>query len=403
MRFHYVASQPNGEIIEGNIDAQGTADVLTFLATKGLKPVSIQQVKGLEQRMPRRFWGQAISVVDKVFLTKYLSLMLGVGTDLFRALDILIADFKKPVLRELLIEIKTDLERGQPFYSTFARYPKFFSPVFVNLVKAGEASGNLETVFENLSQSLEKEMNLRNRIRSALIYPVLLLTVSVLILIFLITFALPRIAGIFLGSGFAPPLFSRVVFGIGLFIGNYLLPILISLALLIIGGWYFATRNKIGRRLLSQFINHVPLVKDVLHKIALQRFALTLSSLMKAGLPIVDALEITADAVDKEDLRLSLKRIAREGVTRGLTLGEAFRKEAVFPATVSNLIAISEKAGHIDEILQTFAEFYESEIDSTVKAMVSFIEPVMLLFIGGVIGIIALSIIVPIYQLVGQF
>ena len=124
---------------------------------------------------------------------------------------------------------------------------------------------------------------------------------------------------------------------------------------------------------------------------------------MKAGLPIVDALEITADAVDKEDLRLSLKRIAREGVTRGLTLGEAFRKEAVFPATVSNLIAISEKAGHIDEILQTFAEFYESEIDSTVKAMVSFIEPVMLLFIGGVIGIIALSIIVPIYQLVGQF
>jgi type II secretory pathway component PulF len=137
-------------------------------------------------------------------------------------------------------------------------------------------------------------------------------------------------------------------------------------------------------------------------ELAIQRFATTLSSLMKAGLPIIEAIEITADAVGQQEISNSLKRIAQEGVSRGATIGEAFRREAIFPAVVTNLIAISEKAGHLEEILTTLGEFYQTEIDSQIKTVVSFIEPVMLLGIGLIVGLIALSIIVPIYQLVGQ-
>lgn len=403
MRFKYIASQPDGKLIEGTTEGETTADVLNYLAGQGLKPVSITALKGVSKAGVTRFFGQAISVIDKIFLTRYLSLMLRVGTDLFKALDILIADFEKPIVKAFLLEIRSSLEKGQPFYSTFERYPKYFSPVFVNLVKAGEASGNLEKVFDELSVSLEKEKDLQNKIRSALVYPALLLGLSVLILLFLVTFAIPRIANVFLSAGVQPPIFSRIVFAVGLFLGKYVWLILAALAVLVFGGWIFISQTLAGKRFLSAIINSFPIVKKVAYKMALQRFANTLSALMKSGLPILNSLEITADTLNQPALRDALKRIAKEGISRGLTLGEAFKKEAAFPVVVSNLVVISEKAGHLDEILKTLSVFYESEVDSSLKTLVSFLEPLLLLFIGSIIGLIALSIIIPIYQLVGQF
>ncbi|HDH31510.1 MAG TPA: type II secretion system F family protein [Candidatus Wolfebacteria bacterium] len=403
MRFHYIASQPNGKIVEDEIDAQGPAEVLEFLANKGLKPVSLKQIKGFEQTIKRHIFGQTITIDDKVFLTKYLALMLKVGTDLFKAINILIADFDKPSVKALLIEIRNSLEKGQPFYTTFAKYPKFFSPVFVNLIKSGEASGNLEQIFEDLSNSVQKEQELRNRIKAALTYPIILLVVSTMILVLLVSFALPRIANIFMSSGFDPPTFSKIVFAVGLFFGKFVWIILGVGALLLFGNWFFISKTLIGKRFIQRLFSKTPVVKTVIKRIAIQRFATTLASLLKAGLPITDSLEITAQAVGFEELKDALLRISREGIIKGATIGEAFKREPFFPKTVSNLVAISEKAGHIENILGVLAHFYESEIDSSIKSMVSFLEPVLLLVIGFIIGLIALSIIVPIYQLVGQF
>ena len=158
-----------------------------------------------------------------------------------------------------------------------------------------------------------------------------------------------------------------------------------------------------GRKVISHFAARIPVISGVLKRIALQRFAATLSSLMRAGLPILEALELTAATVGNVDLEAALLRISREGIAKGLTIGDAFRREASFPKVVTNLIAISEKAGHVENILKTLADFYESEIDAAVKTLVSVLEPLMLLLIGMVVGTIALAIIVPIYQLVGQF
>ena len=403
MRFQYIASQPNGKIIEGDFEASGAAEVLEYLANQGLRPVSLKVIKGVEESSRGLFFSRTITTADKIFLTKYLSLMLKVGTDLFKAIDILIADLDKPAVKALLIEIRGALTKGQPFYSTFIKYPKYFSSVFINLIKAGETSGNLEGIFEELSVSLGKEEDLRRKIKSALTYPIILLITSFLILFLLVSFALPKIAGVFLTSGIEPPLFSKIVLSSGLFIGDYIWLFLVFLTASIAGGWYLFFKTLTGKKILRRFIDKIPVVKNVLKQLAFQRFASTLSSLLKAGLPILDALEITASTVGSEELKNSLLRISREGIAKGLTIGEAFRREAVFPRVIVNLMAISEKAGHIEDILNTLAGFYEAEAETSVKTMVTFLEPALLLIMGLVIGTIALAIILPIYQLTAQF
>ncbi|TSC96259.1 MAG: Uncharacterized protein Athens071426_597 [Parcubacteria group bacterium Athens0714_26] len=401
MKFHYVASSPKGAIVEGETDAQSAGDALVFLSGQGLRPISLKVVKG-QGLLTKKSFGQGVSVEDKVFLTKYLALMLRAGTDLFKAIDILIQDFDKPMLKAILMEIRSTLEKGQPFYLTFIKYPKYFSNVFVNLVRAGEASGNLESVFTNLSVSLEKEQELRSKIKSALIYPAILMSLSIVILLLLVTFSLPKIANVFLTSGFNPPLFSRIVFSIGLFLNAHMILIFGALVAVVFVVWYFLTKVKVTKKIFQHLLLRVPVLGKTLKEIALQRFAATLSLLMKAGLPILDSLEITAGAVGADEIREALLRISREGIAKGLTMGEAFRKESAFPLVISNLISVSERAGHTEDILKTLSDFYEKEIDSMVKSLVSFLEPVMLLFIGVIIGLIALAIIVPMYQLVGN-
>jgi len=400
MKFHYIASQPNGRVVEADINASDSTEVLQFLASRGLRPISIKVTQSFDLR-GMQFFGQSISVSDKIFLTRYLSLMLKAGTDLFRAIDILINDFDKPVLKMVLSEIKSNLEKGNQFYLTFLKYPKYFSPVFVNLIRAGETSGNLTEVLDNLSMSLDKEKELRDKIRAALIYPLILLTMSFLMLMLLVIFALPKIANVFLSTGIQPPIFSRIVFGVGLFLNDYSAVIFPGIAVLGIATWYFFSKVYIGRRIMSAFASRLPIISNVLDQLALQRFTSTLSSLMRAGLPIINALEITADAVGSDKFQRSLQNIAREGIAKGLTIGEAFRREPIFPLVITNLISVSEKAGHIEEILKTLSEFYEEEVDNAVKTLVTFIEPALLLFIGILIGTIALAIIIPIYQLVG--
>jgi type IV pilus assembly protein PilC len=404
MQFHYVASEKSGKIVEGNAEANGEAQVLRYLAERGMQPIRVISAEERARAQKKKgLFGGSISISEKIFITKYLGIMLKAGTDIFRAIDILIADFSKPAVKNFMIEVRESLERGEQFHTTFERYPKYFSPIFVNLVKAGESSGKLDEVLGDLTVALEKEKELKGKLKSALVYPMLLVVMAMAILTFLVTFALPKIAEVFSGGGIEPPLFSRIVFGIGLFLSKYIIAMLMLGIGALVGLGFFFFKTERGKRAWATFLTKVPVVKSVIEKLALERFASTLSALLKAGMPIVTALQLTANAVGNEKLSISLRRIAAEGISKGLTVGEAFKREEAFPQVVSNLIAVSEKAGHLDDILRTLSEFYEKEIDGAVKTLVSFLEPALLIVIGGVVGVIALSIIVPIYQLVGQF
>jgi type II secretory pathway component PulF len=400
MLYHYRAADKEGSLVEGDVDAPTLQEALRLLSQKDLRPVSLKPVKAeKEGDIFAGLFGGHITISDKVFLTKYLALMLRVGTDLLSAINILIADADKPVMRNFLLEVRENLTRGEPFYAAFEKHPKTFPGTFVSLVKAAEQSGNLQKTFEDLNVSLTSEADLRNKIRSAFIYPIVLLCMASAIMIFLVTFALPKVAAVFTEGGITPPLFSRIVFTIGLFAGANIFPILIVAVVLIVGITFFVRKTETGKRAVDAVLTRTPGIKNIYRDLSIQRMASTMSSLMKAGLPIVQTITIAADTVPIREFKYALLRIANEGLSKGLTIGEAFRRETVLPQSVTSLIAISEKAGHIDEVLATLADFYASNVDSSIKTAVALIEPAMLLLMGVMVGVIALSIIVPIYQM----
>lgn len=401
MLFHYLAVDQAGKAVEADFEASTLNDVLRYLSGKELRPISVKPLKQKGFRMPALFGG--INTSDKVFLTKYLALMLRVGTDLLSAINILIADFDKPAIREFLLEVHDNLSRGQPFYQAFARRPKTFSPTFVNLIRAAETSGNLEKTFEDLSASLEREAALRSRVRAALIYPIVVFSMALGIMIFLVTFALPKLAGVFNNSGINPPAFSKIVFGTGLFIGEHIVVILSIFFGAIAASVFVVYKTETGKRLFSKIITNLPVIKSIYSDLAVQRMAATMGSLMKAGLPIVQTITVAAETVGHREFEFALMRVANDGLAKGLTIGEAFRREPIFPKAVTNLVAISEKAGHLDEVLGTLADFYEANLDSNIKTLVSLLEPMLLLGMGAVVALIALSIVVPIYQLTSSF
>ncbi|HUZ92622.1 MAG TPA: type II secretion system F family protein [Candidatus Paceibacterota bacterium] len=401
MLYHYLASDKSGQMAEGDLEADNLTQVLQHLATSELRPVSVKAVKQAKQITLG--FGRKISMTDKVFLTKYLALMLKVGTDLLSAINILIADFDKPAMRNFLLEVRENIGRGQPFYTAFEAHRNEFSPTFVSLVKAAEASGNLQETFERLSDELLRDAELQSRVRSALIYPIILVCAALGIMIFLVTFALPKVSGVFSQSGIKPPFFSQIVFGVGLFIGNNIVALLVALAIVVGGGLLFYYKTDVGKALVGRFLRKTPFIKNVYTQLAIQRLASTMSSLMRAGLPIIETINIAAETVGNSEFRFSLNRIANEGLAKGLTIGEAFKRESIFPKVVTNLIAVSEKAGHLEEVLATLADFYAANVDSSIKALVSLLEPALLLGMGVMVAAIALSIIVPIYQLTTQF
>jgi type IV pilus assembly protein PilC len=392
MEFHYKAARQNN-IIEGDLEAANINEAVAKIAAMNAKPLVVKPVKSARKQIFLGF-GSEMNLEDKVFVTRYLALMLRVGTDLFQAIDILIADFDKPAVKKFLIDVRSTLERGMPFYSAFAKYPKLFTPVFVNLIKAGEVSGNLEKVFDHLATYMEEQRELQHKIKSSLSYPIILAVASVLVMILIVSFSLPKVANVFMSGGMNPPGFSKVVFTIGLFVGDNLWIILSLIAIFAISGYLFFGKTLAGRKVLYAIGLKTPAIRKVIKHVALQRFTSTFSSLITSGVPIVESIEITSKSIGMPDLAEALMRT---------TLGEAFKKEPSFPKVVSNLIAVSEKSGHIESVLDSLSIFYASEIDTSVKSLVSFIEPVLLLFIGVIIGTIALAVIVPVYQLTTTF
>lgn len=401
MLFHYLAADKIGKLIDGEFDADDVQGVLQHLVSLELRPVSVKPLKEVEGF--RRPLSGGIKIADKIFLTKYLALMLRVGTDLLSAINILIVDFENRAMKNFLLEVRDNLVKGRPFHEAFGKYPKIFSPVFVNLVKSAEASGTLQQTFEDLSVSITQEADLRGRVRAAVIYPVILLFTAGVIFGFIAVFALPKIANVFSQSSVEPPLFSKVVFAVGLFVSDYIVVIVAAVLILLAFFIYFFRFNRAGKKLVERLLDHLPIIKKIRRDLAIQRFAATLSSLMRAGLPIIDAINITADTVGSNELKGGLNRISEEGLARGLTIGEAFRRESVFPRMVVNLVAISERAGHLQDVLLTLSGFYAANISSSIKSAMAFLEPILLVLMGLFVSTIALSIIVPVYQLSTQF
>ncbi len=401
MLFHYTAFDQRNMLVEGDADLQSVDAVLDYLSHNGLKPIKITPIDFGTKKIFGLFY-ETISLKDQLFLFKYLSLMLKVGTDLIQALNVLMEDFAPGPAKRFLLEARTNLEKGNPFYVAFEKHPETFSLVTISLIKSGEKAGNLEEVLTKLSESLEKNHDLQSKIKSSLAYPVVLIIVSISLVFFLMTFLFPKLTTAFSQSGVQIPKYTQVLINMSQFFNTYqkiIIPLLIIVpTALVLYFW----KTKRGQKQFESLLRKIPPIRNFMNMMALQRLASTLGSLIRSGMPLLEAIKITADTVGSTEYQAALLNI-NKNIGRGMTVGEAFKQEKIFPAVLSNLLSIGEKAGHISEILTTLSEFYEKEIEAQLKTLVSLIEPLIIVFMGLVIGGIAVSVIMPMYQVIGGF
>jgi len=401
MLYHYTAFDQRNIYVEGDVDMPTLEDVLKFLNNQRLRPVKVVPIVHKKTSKAFGIFAKRISLTDQIFLFKYLGLMLKVGTDILKAVDVLMQDYSEGPIKTFLLESRSNLEKGNPFYLTFEQNNKTFNYVTINLIKAGEQSGTLQETLEKISINLEKDKDLKSKVTSAMTYPIILLVMMSVLLVFLMIFLFPKMGASFIQAGIKLPSFTKMLFNVSIYFNAHITLVLSLFTAIPAALYIFVSRTMTGQKLFSILIRKLPPIRNFLNKMALQRLTSILSSLIKAGMPLVESLKITSEAVGEAVFKTSLSNISIY-LTKGLTVGEAFRQEKSFPKYLSNLLAIGEKAGHIDEILFTLSMFYEKEIESSLKALVALIEPIMLVLMGGVIGVIAVSVILPMYQMLGS-
>lgn len=403
MIYNYEASDKDGAIVRGEFEAAQKQAVVEYLMKKNLIPVSIEQrgtIAGGGKLSLVIF--QRVTPIDRIIFVRNLAASIKAGVSIIEALDILIVDASKNIMKEILTRAKLNLQNGQPLSATFAAQKRIFPPIFVGMLKAGEASGELDSTLNELSRYLTKEYNLRKKVKSALAYPVILLVASTGVVTLLLLFVLPRLAKTFNQSGASLPLLTRILVKISEIITASFILDFIAIGGLVAFFTYFR-RTSFGRRLFLKIFFRIPITRELIRKVALVRFTRTLGSLISGGTSIIEALGLAADSVGNEIYRKAILK-SIEQVKNGIPFSKALASRSdLFPHFLTSLVVVGERTGSMENILKTFADFYDAEVNHTLKTLTTFLEPVLLLVMGGIIGTIALSILLPIYQLVSRF
>jgi len=403
MLFNYEAADKKGIIVRGEIDVPDKARVVSYLERNKLTPIWIAEKGAITQRstLSKTFY-ERITPLDKILIVRNLSATIQAGLNLLEGLEILIADTTKSVVRNVLVQAKSNLENGQQLSVTFKQYSNIFPPVFVGLLRAGEASGNLGKALDELASHLSREYELGRRVRSALAYPTILLIGSIGVIVLLLVFILPRLAKTFSQTGTELPFITKVLVAVsGFVVSNWIINLILLVGIVLFFIYYRKTDR--GRRILMKIILSIPGAKEVAKKISLVRITRTIGSLAASGNPILESLDLAGESSGNAVYKKALHEI-REQVKKGVPLAVALENyPELFPHFLTSLVAVGERTGTIEHVMKTSANFYDEEVDHTLKEVTTFIEPALLLFLGLVIGIIAVSILQPIYQLVGQF
>ncbi len=402
MRFIYEASDKEGVIVKGEFEASGKADVVKHLEGQNLIPVNIRELDEYKGKSLSSSIFERVNALDRIMIVRNLSAATKAGLSIVEALDIMIADTQKKVLKRVLISAKSNLENGQPLWRTFESYGNLFPIVFVGMVKAGESSGELDKTLDELSDHLAREHTLSGRVKSAMMYPLMLLGTAVGVILLLLIFVLPRLSKTFQSSGVELPFITTLLINISDTItSNWILDGIVVLLLL----WFFFYFRKTprGGRFINWVLFRVPVAKELIKKVALIRFTRTLSSLIKSGTPMLEALNLAADSVSN----VTYKKVIIESIHKvesGIPLSASLEVyPSLFPRFLVGLMAIGEKTGTLDHTLNTFATFYDEEIDNTLKTLMSLLEPILIIFMGLIVVLIAVSVLLPIYQLSSGF
>lgn len=403
--FTYIATNAQNATLTGSLDASDRSSVLDALTKQGLRPLSIKQEGDSKAVLTSKalFGGNNVKSDHLVMFTRQLSAMVSAGVPLLRSLTSLEEHSESPALKKIIGSIVRDIQDGSPLADAMAKYPNTFSDVYVNMVRAGEAAGILDEILKRLAVQQEKNATMRKKIKSAMTYPSVLIGITVIAFFGLMLFVMPQIGKIIkdLGGPDAKlPAITQAMLDISSFLVHWWFVLLPALVVGVIFLLRYIKTPK-GKSQFHHIVLKIPGIKTIVMKVAVARFARTFAALMGAGVAVLEALSVTSRAVGNVVYEAALQDAA-EKVKNGASLSACIAKNDLFPAIVAQMLAVGEETGQTDTVLVKVADFYEEEVDVAIDGLGSIIEPVMIVMMGGMVGLIAASVMTPIAGLSQQ-
>ncbi len=382
-------------IVDDTIQSNSKEEAAASLKANGYQVLSIRSLDGHSG-----LFGGSISVADKAAFCRFVSTMLKSGMSIPESVDILREESKNPAMQRVLADISFQTQKGKSLSSVLSNYKQDFDPIFLTMVRVGEQSGTLEKSFEYLSKQLGASHELSQKIKGSLMYPAVIVVAMLGNGLVMMVFVLPRIAGAFLKLDVPLPIYTKVLLTIGDYIGKHVPLVLISSAIAGLATVGLALTRPV-QRFLIKVLTKMPVVKDVVRQIDIARFSRTLSTLLANGVPIIEALDVSADSLTDPRLKAEAKNFS-EGVSKGESLSDILMKNRKeFPTVMIQTIRAGEKSGSLEQVLAEMAAFYENEVEFALKRLTGLLEPVMMLLIGAVVGIMVIMMIAPIYSIIG--
>lgn len=399
--YEFTALDAAGKSVRGIIDADSPAAARQKIRSQGSYPISVEAARARTRLKARDlvpgFLGGRSGGPELHLLTRQLATMLGAGIPLVPALNSLIEQGGQGGLQTVLAQIRRAVNEGLPLSGALAAHPRLFSPMYINMVRAGEASGTLHLVLEQLAEFGERQQALHARIRAAMLYPVFMAVVGVAVLALLIVFILPGITAVFEGNERALPLPTTLLMGMSAFLRAYWLPLL-ALLLMAAAATHQALRRPEGQRRWHRLKLSLPLLAGLNRRQAAARFARSLANLLQAGVPLVDALRIVSNIVGNVLIGEAIENACAE-LEKGRGLADYFRERACFPPMLVQMMAVGEQSGALDTMLARAADSYERELETRIMGLTAMIEPVMILLMGVAVAAIVMAVLLPIFEM----
>jgi type IV pilus assembly protein PilC len=401
MRVFYSAKNYSGETKSGEMDVKNERDVATQLRAEGYILTSFKELKEEKANevgvkfLDRLF---SISLKDKLMFTRNMSVMISSGLPISRAVKNISSQTKNKKFQEILTNIFDDIQAGTTFADGLARYPGVFGDLFVNMVRVGESSGNLEEILEILSIQLEKEHDLMSKIKGAMTYPAVIIVAMIGIAVLMLTYILPKMMGVFADMKVDLPASTKFIIALSDLLRAHAFLVAIGFGVFILTIRFLLTTEK-GKKALGFILINIPVIKNMVIKVNCARFSRIYSSLLRSGVPVVQALTIISNTLTNYYYKKAIME-GVEDVQKGISLSAVIEKNPkVFPLLMAQMAQVGEETGKTETVLLKLAEFYEDEVNQISKNMSSIIEPVLMIFIGGAVGFFAISMLQPMYSL----
>jgi type IV pilus assembly protein PilC len=397
--FKYKAKSSLGKVVEGTLEVESEGALASALRQKRLELISSSKASSVEVYLGKFFQkGGKVTNRDVVIFSRQFSTMVNAGLPIMQGLAIVAEQAENPNFRIVMGRVRDDIANGVPLSEAMAKHPKAFSTLYVNMVKAGEQGGILDAIFERLSEYLEKAEGVTRKVKSALMYPIVVMSVAFMVVIFLMIKVIPTFRDVFTSFGAKLPLPTQIVIDISEFLQSKK-----ALLLLVgfVGLWVVISayrKTKVGAYQWDKMILGLPTFGTLVRKAAVAKFARTLGTLIKSGVPIMDALETVGKTAGNLVVERAVQN-CRESVREGKTLTQPLKESGVFPPMVIQMINVGEETGALDQMLSKVADFYEDEVDVAVEGLTSIIEPILIVFLGVTIGFIVVAMFMPMFEL----